>query len=185
MRAIILGSSPEAPSGLARARRDHAAAVVTCNRGIYLDHAPAAYALIDNTACQLFGRLALAARALGSRLVTLQRLPSALKSRGVDHFDEFVREGHPYESFQLSGLWCIEYAIRALGATLVALAGMCGYRSGQHYFHSPSAREINGDLTETILRPQMPRLVAKYPAVQFVCYGQPAYQVDALNWEVR
>ena len=112
--------------------------------------------------------------------MTLKRDARAIADRGVDFFDEFVRNGTPWFDFQMSGLFCVEYACRH-GASVVYLAGMCGYDGKHDYWHT-DVPEKNGDLTKRVVEPLTNKMAAKYPSVEFVSLGPTRYTVEADNW---
>jgi hypothetical protein len=153
---------------------------ITSNRGIRLI-SPTYYFLSDQAACRNY--LPDLKRHKHTITLTLKREDSALRARGLEYFQEFVREGHPYEPFKLSGLWCIEYACRH-GASELLIVGMDGYRWAGDRFGEDHPRQATNH-NEAIIEPQMAILVKKYPAVQFIFYGKPLYQVAGPNVEIR
>lgn len=190
---IVLGSSHLACEAYATARRIcYDAQVVTCNRGLELEPDPDFYFLSDQVACQLWAPAGkLASKRGRTKTVTLRRDAQAMKMRMVDDFDLVVREGHPYEPFQMSGLWCVEFAIRFGGATRVLICGCDGYRAGigvDDYFPGASRiADVEGlgkNLTAKVVDPLTNRIVAKYPHVSFYCIGDPCYLVERPNWTV-
>jgi hypothetical protein len=193
LTVIVLGSSRLAREAYATARRmAPEARVITCNRGLEIEAHPDFYFLSDCTACQLFSRAGKQASKTGKTLcVTLRRDAQAMKMRTVDDFDLVVREGHPFEPFQLSGIWCQEFAIRVVGAQRLILAGCDGYQPtvglGDYFPGSTRIAESEGlgkDLTRTVIDPLMNRIVAKYPHVSFCLVGQPCYEICLPNWQV-
>lgn len=186
---LALGSSPLAPSSLHAARSAHRVdKIITTNSGIKLVATPDVYFLSDSTACQKFNAQARAAHAAGTHCVTLSRHHAAMRQRGVEWFDEFVHNGPPFSQFQLSGLFCIEYACRN-GASTVLLCGLDGYNDrspdgGKTDYWDDTRRESNGNLTAAIIQPMMPNIVGRYPGVEFVHYGSPRFKVEAKNWRV-
>lgn len=190
---IVLGSSPLARQAYAKARRQWPLArVVTCNRGLEIERDPDFYFLSDCKACQLWSRAGKEAAKRGkTQCVTLRRDAAAMKMRTVDDFDVVIREGHPYEPFQLSGAWCLEFAIRLPGASVVIMCGMDGYRRevgvGDYFPGAQRVPEGEGqgkDLLDTVIQPLTDRIVAKYPGVQFACVGKPNYTINRPNWAV-
>lgn len=190
---IVLGSSPAARDAYAHARRlGDGASVITCNRGLEIEPDPDFFFLSDTTACRLWSAAGKAAAKRGkTKTVTLRRCAQEMKMRTVDDFDLVVRAGHPFEPFQLSGLWCAEFAIRFGRAERVLLCGLDGYTQApgrMDYF--PGAYEVAGredlgsDLTPTVVAPATARLVEKYPGVSFLCLGHPCYQIELPNWAV-
>jgi hypothetical protein len=163
---------------------------ITSNGGIFIVNNPTYYFLSDSTACKLYGEHAKTAARMGTQCVTLIRDHLPLKLRGIDWFPIMVQEGHPYEPFQLSGIWCAEHAARS-GATRVVLVGMDGYDPDpqkQHYFFQSTIPDMgihNIGHNRRIIHPKMNIVVPKYPEVQWVLYGEPMYSVEASNWTVR
>jgi hypothetical protein len=190
---IVLGSSPLGRAAYAVARRDYPdAPVITCNRGLQIEPNPDFYFLSDMVACELWAEDARQASKRGkTQRVTLRRDPQAMKTRSVGDFEIVIREGHPYEPFQLSGWQCVEFAVRVVQARTVVLVGMDGYAHGcktQDYFagayhHAPNDG-LQKDLTRTVVEPLANRVVAKYPEVRFECRGEPCYSVKLPNWAV-
>lgn len=191
---IVLGSSPLGPEAyrLARGVWPHGI-VVTCNRGLRIEPQPDFYFLSDCKACQLWSRDGhQAAKGGRTKCVTLRRDPQAMKMRTVDDFDIVVREGHPFEPFQLSGLWCVEFAIRVLYADIVVLCGMDGYRPDRgvtDYFAGADTLGASPDLgknhTAKIVVPLTDKLASKYPDVLFLQIGEPCFTVNRPNWKVQ
>ena len=114
---IVLGCSPLAREAYATARRDFPGApVITCNRGLQIEPNPDFFFLSDQLACKLFAEGGKTASKRGkTKRITLRRDPQAMKMRTVDDFEIVYREGYPFEPFQTSGIWCVEYAIRVGG----------------------------------------------------------------------
>lgn len=191
--AIVLGSSPLVREAYATARAEWPDALtVTCNRGLDVEPQPNFYFLSDMTACRLWSAAGKAAAKRGKTMtVTLRRDAQAMKMRTVEDFDLVVREGHPFEPFQLSGLWCFEFAIRVLAAQHVILCGMDGYRPAVgviDYFPGavqlPEAQGLGKDMLDSVIQPLTDRLAAKYPNVSVTIVGEPCFRVPA-NWSVR
>lgn len=191
---IVLGSSPLAPVAYATARaRWPEAPVITTNRGLAIEPNPDFFFLSDSRACDLWaedGRRA-AARNKRTKCVTLRRDAQAMKTRRVENFDLVVREGFPFEPFQMSGLWCVEFAVRVGCAREVVICGCDGYRKQlgvTDYF--PGAFRIvaneglGKDLTSKCVEPLSNRLALKYPEVSFILLGGPCYEVPQENWTV-
>ena len=179
MRWLVLGSSPDAPAHLERVGEVDAS--ITTNRGGLLIQ-PTHYFLSDHVACEMFHELSGELQAKGAKLVTLDRLPTAIRKRGIEHFDEFVVNTFPYEPASLSGLWCLEYAIRN-GATCVVMAGMQGYAGAESYFTgSGSMCEERRSKSTEYVRELTQILVDKYPAVRFDCFGPIHYSIRGDNW---
>ena len=112
----------------------------------------------------------------------------AINKRGLTFFDCFWREGLPFEPFRISGVWCMEFAIRVMGATQLELYGYDGYSSQEsNYFdgvnHS-KPQDLDGK-TVNVIQPATQAIVSKYPHVEFVCRGfQPRYEITGDNWIV-
>jgi len=189
---IVLGSSPLAPRAYAKACEDAIERVViTCNRGLAIEPDPDFYFLADSTACLLFADDAKAASKRGTICVTLQRAQMAMERRRVEWFPLIVRNGPPFEAFQMSGLWCIEFAIIVGKAQRVWLCGCDGYTAEyaeERYFEGARPFPDQGPKrhhTTNIVQPVTQKLCRKYPAVEFRLYGEPHYAVEAANWEVH
>lgn len=192
---IVLGSSPLAREAYQWARFGHPTApVVTCNRGIELESEPDFYFLSDAVACETWADRAKEVRRNNkTKLVTLRREPAAMKMRKVDDFDLVVREGHPYEPFQLSGMWCVEFAIRVGCASRVVLCGMDGYRGGlgaADYFPGSTVMPTQGEdrgpkLVKVACEPLAGKLASKYPQVNFFQIGTPCYRINRANWSIQ
>lgn len=191
---IVIGSSPRVTLTYQEAKRARPdARTITCNRGLSIEANPDFFFLSDATACQLWSGDGKAASKRGkTKTVTLRRDPAAMKMRTVDDFDVVIREGHPFEPFQLSGCWCVEFAIRFGAATEVVLCGMDGYNPSvgvnDYFAGGPPGRPENDgvakDMTSRVVEPLLDRIVAKYPEVSFVCVGKPWYQINRPNWRV-
>lgn len=186
---LVLGASPRAPWALRLARYEHRIdRTITTNAGIWLEPNPDFYFLSDSEACRMFQVAARRCHSQGTRCVTLARLHSALVHRQIDWFDEFV-DCTDYEPFQLSGLFCLEYAAKR--AETVLLVGMDGYdprKTASDYFDpraclGPKTTHI--DMTQRVIEPKMRKIVAKYPRVNFICYGIPRFAVEGDNWTIR
>jgi len=185
----MIGSSPLAVEAVERVKADNDVdKVITCNRGIVIDPTPDYYFLTDGKASRLFNAHARNAQMAGTVCVTLKRCEAALRNRGLDWFDEIVREDDGYEPFKMSGIWCLEYAARH-GATTIFLAGMDGYSgdlSVPDYFVSTWGHVTRQtDWTHEIIKPRCDVLAAKYPDIAWIQYGQPRYSVRAANWTVN
>lgn len=171
----VVGSSPNVRKHLEAISSLSIRTWLTCNRGIELID-PDLYFLSDIVAGQRWGPIA---RRRNVWTITLKRGDKAIAKRGLEWVHELVREGTPFESFQLSGLWCMEYAARR-GADVVHLAGFEGYSDGDHYFDGSKAG--TRELTDRIIEPTTQRIVEKYPSVLFVHHGRPNYRISAENW---
>ena len=179
MRWLVLGSSPDAPAHLKRVGKVDAS--ITTNRGGLLIQ-PTHYFLSDHVACEMFHELSGELQAKGAKLVTLDRLPTAIRKRGIEHFDEFVVNTFPYEPITLSGLWCLEYAIRN-GASEVVMAGMQGYSGAESYFNGAVMPEGRKSKSTEYVRELTQVLVDKYPVIQFSCFGPINYEIRGANWQ--
>ena len=181
---LVVGSSPSVVETI-HAVKDMGLSVITTNSGIKLIFPPDVYFLSDKVACRKFEQEAKIAQALGTRLVTLDRVPSALESRGVTHFDEYVmqvRDG--YEPFQLSGLACVEYACKRADRRVV-LVGMDGYWGDvQSFDDTAKFGKYNQAKTLGMIPDRMSLLCDKYPHLLFEVYGRPHYTVNKPNWRV-
>ena len=190
---IVIGSSPRVIEAYAIARqRWPNARTITTNKGLSVEPDPDYYFLFDLEGCQLWSREARQAAQRGkTKTVTLKRDPDALKALTVDDFDIFVEEGPPYEPFQISGLWCLEFAIRYGSASHVVMVGMDGYSptvGPSDYFDGsqrpPDDMARGRNHLINIVIPRTNTLVRKYPEVQFLCVGRPHYQIDQPNWRI-
>jgi hypothetical protein len=190
---IVLGSSPLARTAYQQAKaRNDGVAVITANRGLQIEHDPDFYFLSDSKACELWAEDGRQATKRGrTKTVTLRRDPHAMRERKVADFTLLVKEGPPFEPFQLSGLWCVEFAVQVGHASQVILCGMDGYdRSkgvGDYFAGSTRIPEFEGagkDLTDSVVEPLTNRIVSKYPGVNFQCWGQPCYVVNRPNWVI-
>lgn len=191
---IVIGSSPLARESYAAAKaRFSEAQVITCNRGLSVEPDPDFFFLSDQGACDLWSAdgKKTANRNGKTKTITLRRDPQAMKMRKVDDFDLVVREGFPFEPFQMSGIWCVEFAIRFGRARRVVLCGMDGYRKElgvTDYF--PGAHRIEDnegkglELTSKVVHPLSDRIARKYPTVHFLQIGAPCYEINLPNWEV-
>lgn len=194
---IVLGAGPDAVEMLALARRRcPTARIVTTNGGINLfrpPDVPEVYFLTDQMGCHIYHDPARLMQRHGTRLVTLKRSESSLKSRRVDHFDEFLPGGPIQNQFVrggysggLSGLLCLEYAVNH-GAKRVHLVGMNGYAGveGSDYFdgHETPLNPPDKRLRHTreIVEPFTQAVVDACPDVEFVFYGRINYRVAGAN----
>ena len=91
---IVVGGGPDAREMLNLARRRcPTARIITTNGGIDLfepPDVPDVYYLNDQEACRVYHDRAVWMQRHGTRLATLRRVPSAMASRRVDGFDEFL-----------------------------------------------------------------------------------------------
>jgi len=185
---LVLGSSPNAPSGLDTAVHNYEiGATITTNRGIYLLEQPTVYLLADQVGIKLFLGHAQAAQKQGTKLVALRQLYVP-----HDWSDEVIEnDSHGWGKFGTAGVACIEYAAKQADRVLVV--GCEGYREKvSPYFASPQNNtpcllgyghgHRIGPLTERLIRPLTQAIVDKYPDVEFVCYGRTHYQIEAANW---
>lgn len=187
---LVIGAAPSAPDGLQRARSGNAIdVIITTNGGIILEPTPNYYFISDTLACKIYQQPAREAAARGTVCLTLLRDKRAMLERGVEWM-QAIPGGHPYEPFQLSGLWCAEHACRS-GATELMLVGMDGYHSDPmqpHYFFNCPTPDLGVNVighTKKIIEPLTDKLVKKYPHVQWVLYGDPRFHLEAPNWKVR
>lgn len=152
--------------------------LITTNAGLWLlwPNVPDVYFLTDQNACRQYVELAYAAQARGTYLVTLYRDRAALKSRGVDRFDELIcpvstlpqnrvtRWEFPY--FVFSGAYCLTFALKQLrdeGGGRVILIGCEGYPPG----------DSRAGHNKQHLYPTMRSAVEEFAEVEFLFCGQP------------
>ena len=179
---IVLGSGPTASFtySIVRGEFPHSP-VITTNRGILIEYTPTMYFLSDTVACEKFSKLARVAQSRGTECITLQRSPAVIQQRGISWFDTFIREGTPYEPFQMSGLWCVEHVVLERGAQHVIMCGFDGY-DGKNDYATDSTCEKNGDLTKRVIEPLTESICRKYPGTLFECREKPRYEITADNW---
>lgn len=180
---IVVGSSPVGQHAQRLIGRLPWAKVITTNNAYrWLAASPHVYFLSDPLGCELHGSDAAMMQASGTRLVTLRRTATALHSRGLDGFDEFLsmmelRSGETprfvpgeYAQSALSGLFCLQYALNH-GARRVHLIGMEGYTD-----EGKGARMVAkycGPFTQSC--------VDACPRVQFITYGHLNYPLHGAN----
>lgn len=183
---IVLGSSASAPFYLdalaphlsvGPADRDDCK-LITTNVGLWLlwPQVPDVYFLTDQIACRQYADLAYRAQARGTHLVTLYRDRTALQSRGVDRFDDFLisvstlpqnqisRKDWPY--FVFSGAYCLQYALHRLrdaGGGRLILIGCEGYQPG----------DSRSSHNKQHLYPAMRSAVEEFAEVEFIFCGRP------------
>ncbi len=206
---IVLGSSPIAPLSFTLTRQflgDNFHQVITCNAGIHICRDPDVYFAVDHLASQHNREAAIAARKRsGTLLCTLHRVKAALEWRKVHDYDVHLKEGEGrpkkggYGRFRYSGPLCIEWACNH-GARRVFLCGMDGYRPGrdakdfsQCYFDHEERKKYQTKnygpdwarmATRDIVAPATREIVEAWDDVQFILVGDPAYRIDAPNWQV-
>ena len=186
---ICVAPGPSAPSSLRRARSaEPEATIITCNSGAKLIR-PDWYFLSDRNACREWAVVARAYQRLGTRLVTLGRLQSALAERDVEHFDRFVPLSDlPSYAFNFSGAFCVEWA--SLQARRVLLVGHDGYRSTKSgptcvdYYDQRHGTPGQAEQTRDVLAPLLRKIADNAPDVEFRQYGRPWYRIDSPNWTV-
>jgi len=196
---LNLGSSHTAPAGFMRALQQYPEpTVITTNSGIKLC-VPDYYFLSDQTACKQFARRANDLRRThGLQLITLKRVPSAWKDRGIPEPDhamevtgpggnvEFSRDG--YTDCMFSGLFCAQFAI-ANGCTRMLLPGHEGYVSnmpqtdnGGDYWEGGAVRNKRAFQHTTLyIGPFWRSCVAACPDIEFVFYGRLNFEIDGDN----
>lgn len=196
---LHVGTSPTVTETLPYVRNHHVInRTITCNAGLHLVPVPDVYVAVDRVATTDHDLYTLArnAQVQGTRLVTLDRDPQALKTRQVEHFDEFLTlQGHKpatrerWGQFRFSGPLCVEYAIRQ-GATHIIMVGCDGYKGGTaDYFDGRKCFQAHQNVFQTktmqVLKPQFQHLAHTWPEVQFIQYGKPCFSVSSPNWQVR
>lgn len=178
---IVVGSSPGVSEAHAISGRIPWAKVITTNAGyLSLARFPDVYFLSDPVACELHGHDAARMQASGTRLVTLRREPRAIRSRGLEGFDEFFSVSGPgqdpkfipgkYAQCALSGLFCLQYALNH-GARRIHLVGMEGYTETSHGLNM--RRLYCGPFTQSC--------VDACPNVEFIVYGTLNYPLRGPN----
>jgi len=172
--------------------------IITTNGGIGLfepPDVPDVYYLNDREACRVYHDRAVWMQRHGTRLATLRRVPSAMASRRVDGFDEFLTGGQVQNQFSrggysggLSGLVCLEYAVNH-GARRVHLVGMGGYAGQDEGDHFSGYATPGGDPerkrrhTREIIGPFTQAVVDACQEVEFIFYGRLNYRVTGRNVE--
>lgn len=193
---IVIGSAPSTPEWLSVVRARYPRAVtITTNAGGKLFEPPDRpdyYFLSDSNGCEEYGELVQALASRGTRTITRKRAESALKGRGVEWFDEFIKDERPgtmlefrpghYCDSGLSGLFCLQYAVNH-GACGVHLVGFEGYGDGQHWWDKPGvpAKNKNTAFTEKYIRPFVQSVVNACPEVTFHFYGDLNYPISGRN----
>ena len=199
---LMIGTATSVARTYPRVRSEIGESVttITTNGGIRVEVFPNIYVLIDQVACEYYSNDAWVARTSGTFLVTLDRVQSALVSRGIAHYDEFVslprKPAKPhrggYGSFRYSGPFCLEYACNN-GAKKIHLVGFDGYRFQGDYVHAdnpgrigPKDPKTEGVMrTKDILEPACNDIANAWNDVEFIQYGEPQFVVDADNWRVE
>ena len=193
---IVLGSSINAPAMLEAARVDYPdATTMTTNAGIDLIR-PDYYFLSDQIACKRYGKLAIQQQAQGTKLVTLKRLVTAMKRRGLDGADiflELLHAGQPLDftrgvinDCMFSGLFCAQFAIEN-GAKLIALPGHEGYPPGQDdsSYWDPSRNRLTESQrkthTQKWIAPWWQKVVELCDDITFHFYGDLNYEITGAN----
>jgi len=193
---IVIGSSSSAPEWLpvVRARYPSATVITTNASGLLFDppDRPDYYFLSDHVACDLYGQLAQDLSARGTRTITRKRALSAMKTRGVEWFDEFIQDDREvagavfqpgqYSGPGLSGLFCMQYALNH-HACGVHLIGFEGYGDRAHYWDRPAelAHNKSTAYTEQYIRPFVQSAADTCPDVTFHFYGDLNYRISGEN----
>lgn len=147
--------------------------------------------VFDFAACQKYANAAKRMQQDGTRCITLKRKQPEIAQRHLDGFDEFIGpsrfKNNPgwfsrgeWNDMGLSGLWCVQYALNG-GATTLHLPGHDGYRGRPTDYDSGESHPIAHDTTFGIIQPAMQAMVDACPDVQFVFYGDLAYEVKGEN----
>lgn len=193
---IVTGSSHSGRDWLRRLVELYPDAVtMATNRSIEWhaeDGIPLDYLFIfDMVACQKYHEVAMQMKARGTRLVTLKRKQPALAQRKLDGFDEFLGDARfkcnpgwfakgEWNDMGLSGLWSLQYAVNS-GATTIHLPGHEGYRAAKTDYDNGEPHARGKELTFGQIEPGMNAIVGACPDVQFVFYGDLAYDVRGTN----
>jgi len=194
----MIGTSPTVVQTLpAVTVRHQFERVITCNGGLSLAPLTDVYIAVDMHAGRQFAAQARHAQRGGTRLVTLNRDARALRERDVDWYDEFLElgPGEPsratWGAFRYTGPLSLEYALRHDASSLV-LVGCDGYRHGgsEDYFDGQQCARRNlattaEQRTREALAPAFQARARLWPEVPIVQYGDPAFEIDSPNWEVR
>ena len=159
---------------------------------------PDYYLVTDSRACKLWADEARQHRKVnGTQLITLRRLDSALKTRGVFDYDHFLapsgEEGAPFQRgsyvfTSTSGQYCVQFAINN-GAKTVHLIGLEGYDSTNKqdteidYFDG-RAGPHNGPTHNARTAQFLRSLVEAVPDVKLRFYGRPRFPVSGPNLRV-
>jgi hypothetical protein len=197
MEWLMVGTSPSVEDTLPKFD-DFAGRIITTNGGIRLCR-PDVFVGVDGQATRIYIDEIRAAAAAGTRLVTLHRdSEAALKTRGVEWYDEFLRcsktEGPRvggYGRFRFSGPLCLEYACNN-GAETIHLVGFDGYRWQGDYTSKigrlsviqEGSKRHGVQKTANVLKPACDEIANAWSGVQFVQYGKPTFSVAAKNWSV-
>ena len=192
MQWLMVGSSPSVLDTLPQVMLDlDNPTIITCNSGIKLCE-PHHYVCVDQYASHYYVSYAKEAQKRGCNLITLKRVPEALKARNVAFYDEFLEvQGHgvpsrsQYGEFVYSGPLTLEYACHN-GATDVHIVGCDGYRWNGDYF-DPQTTRTERDVRELTKRTAMlfGEIAHAWHDVKFVQYGNPVFDILQPNWEVR
>lgn len=193
---IVTGSSHSGRDWLHRLVELYPDAVTMATNGSIAWHdqdaIPLDYLFIfDMVACEKFNAVAYRMQTTGTRLVTLAKHRDVLKDRGVDRFDEFIGparfKGKPdwfkrgeWNDMSLSGLWCVQYAINS-GATTIHMPGHEGYRGIATDYESGLAHPNAATKTLGVIQPGFQAMIDACPDVEFVFYGDLAYDVKGVN----
>lgn len=198
---LHIGSSPTVLDMLPRALEEwEFDSVITCNAGIKLYPVPDYYVAIDGHASVEYEQRARDAQAQGCKLITLWRHDErARHERRVNHYDEQLElpdrgwdfDGYNFTAFRFSGPFCLQYAV-IHGATTLVIVGCDGWTGDRDYFDHDDGHIIRNDHGDIFERSTMGHLVPAFrdiaksrPDVRIVQYGEPLYEVDYPNWEVR
>jgi hypothetical protein len=170
------------------------ATTITTNYGIHL-LTPDFYFLTDFRACHKFSELSKEVqKSHGTKVVTLKRKPSAMEARKIDHADivlELVRhcgyDLNAYSDCQLSGLFCLQFAIRN-GADTIAAVGHEGYETSKnkgkpYWYETPEEASVfaHQRLTTNVIGPFWRDIVEAHPDVTFHLYGNPKFEISGDN----
>ena len=193
---IVTGSSHSGRDWLRRLVELYPDAVTMATNGSIAWHdddaIPLDYLFVfDMVACEKFNAIAYRMKTTGTRLVTLERHRDALTARGVDRFDEFIGPARfkcnpgwfkrgEWNDMGLSGLWSVQYAINS-GATAIHLPGHEGYRGTATDYESGMAHPNAAMKTLGVIQPGFQAMIDACPDVQFVFYGDLAYDVRGSN----
>ena len=189
-----MGSAPDLPNQYAQAIRFanyRFVATITCNSGVKWLRTPDYLFLIKQGAPEHIWEFAIEAQTRGTKVVTPPgniSVPFAdihIYNSTKKHGSDPHRGG--YGRIKTSGPACLEFACNN-GAERILLAGATGYplqlpvyfdRDAPEwsYNKSPSSNKYMGEATTKICR--------VWDDVEFVCFGQPLFEVDAPNWRVE
>jgi hypothetical protein len=200
---LFIGSSPNTREQLAYVREhycDRHTITITTNDGIELVPIPDFYFLSHQGANTepliVAGRFA---QEFGTRIVAFEY------QRTVMCFaNDFLSGGNPrtqnqsvlhydsYMSLKYSGEICMHYSCLH-GARRLFLVGCEGYTRNLSYFNEeeksktycPGRQDRLAIINRVELQPKTTMLCEMHSDVEFICIGQPLYNISCKNWRVE